>query len=72
VASAAAAQVAAFGFGALGLVRIEIRVLPENAASLGVARRLGAAREAVLPGALEFQGRRADAVLFSLSAGDRA
>jgi hypothetical protein len=29
-------------------------------------------REAVLPGGIEFQGRRADAVLFSLSAGDRA
>ncbi|HEU4992886.1 MAG TPA: GNAT family protein [Luteimonas sp.] len=72
VATAAAAQVAAFGFGELGLVRIEIRVLPENAASLGVARRLGAVREAVLPGGIEFQGRRADAVLFSLSAGDQA
>ena len=69
VATAAAAQVAAFGFGELGLARIEIRVLPENAASLGVARRLGAVREAVLPGALDFQGRRADAVLFSLSPG---
>jgi RimJ/RimL family protein N-acetyltransferase len=72
VATAAAARVAAFGFGELGLVRIEVRVLPENAASLGVARKLGAVREAVLPGGIEFQGRRADAVLFSLSAGDRA
>jgi RimJ/RimL family protein N-acetyltransferase len=72
VATAAAAQVAAFGFRELGLVRIEIRILPGNAASLRVAHKLGAAREAVLPGALEFQGRRADAVLFSLSAGDRA
>jgi RimJ/RimL family protein N-acetyltransferase len=69
VATAAAAQVAAFGFGELGLVRIGIRVLPENAASLRVAAKLGAVREAVLPGALEFRGRRADAVLFSLSPG---
>jgi RimJ/RimL family protein N-acetyltransferase len=44
-------------------------VLPENAASLRVAARLGAVREAVLPGAIAFQGRRADAVLFSLSPG---
>ena len=34
-----------------------------------VAAKLGAYREAVLPGAIAFQGRRADAVLFSLSPG---
>jgi RimJ/RimL family protein N-acetyltransferase len=72
VATAAAAQVAAFGFRELGLARIEIRVLPGNGASLRVARKLGAVREAVLPAALEFQGRRAGAVLFSLSPEDRA
>lgn len=69
LATRAAAWTAAYGFGELGLARIEIRVLPDNAASLRVAARLGAVREAVLPGAIEFEGRRADAVLFSLSPG---
>jgi ribosomal-protein-alanine N-acetyltransferase/ribosomal-protein-serine acetyltransferase len=69
LATRAAAWTAAYGFGELGLARIEIRVLPENAASLRVAAKLGAYREAVLPGAIAFQGRRADAVLFSLSPG---
>jgi RimJ/RimL family protein N-acetyltransferase len=72
IATAAAAQVAAFGFRELGLARIGIRVLPENAASLGVARRLGAVREAVLPGGIDFQGRPVDALLFSLSPGTAA
>lgn len=69
LATRAAAWAAAYGFGELGLARIEIRVLPDNVASLRVAAKLGARREAVLPGAIEFQGRRADAVLFSLSPG---
>jgi len=67
LATRAAAWAADYGFRELGLERIEIRVLPHNAASLRVAEKLGAAREAVLPGSLEFQGRPADAVLFSLS-----
>jgi len=69
LATTAAAEAAAFGFRELGLERIEVRVLPHNAASLRVAQKLGAVREAVLPGVLEFQGRPADAVLFALSPG---
>lgn len=69
IATHAAAWAAAFGFRELALARIEIRVLPQNLASLRVAEKLGATREAVLPGVLEFQGRPADAVLFSLSPG---
>ena len=69
LATQAAAWAAAFGFRELGLARIEIRVLPQNGASLRVAEKLGAMREAVLPGVLEFQRRPADAVLFSLSPG---
>ncbi len=72
IATRAAAWTAAYGFRELGLARIEILVLPENTASLRVAASLGAVREAVLPGAIEFQGRRADAVLFALSPGAAA
>lgn len=67
LATWAATWTAAYGFRELGLARIEILVLPDNAPSLRVAAKLGAVREAVLPGAIEFQDRRADAVLFSLS-----
>lgn len=69
LATQAATWAAGYGFRELGLARIEIRVLPQNGASLRVAEKLGARREAVLPGVLEFQGRPADAVLFSLSPG---
>lgn len=47
VATAAARLVARFGFDELGLIRIEIVTLPDNIASRGVARRLGARFEAV-------------------------
>ncbi len=69
IATRAAAWTAAYGFRELGLSRIELLVLPDNAPSLRVAGKLGAVRETVLPGAIAFQGRRADAVLFSLSPG---
>lgn len=69
IATRAAAWTAAYGFRELGLSRIEILVLPDNTPSLRVAARLGAVREAVRPGAIEFQGRPSDAVLFSLSPG---
>lgn len=72
LATRAAAWTADYGFRELGLARIEIRALPQNAASLRVAEKLGAVRETVLPGALDFQGRPADAVLFRLSPGAAA
>ena len=72
LATRAAAWTAAYGFQTLGLARIEIVVLPHNTASLRVAENIGARREGIVPGRLEFRGRAADAVLFSLSPGDLA
>ena len=69
LATRAAAWTAECGFRQLDLARIDILVLPQNTASLRVAGKLGAVREGVLPRGIEFQGRRADAVLFSLSPG---
>lgn len=71
-ATQSAAWTAAFGFRELGLARIEIVVLPENAASLRVAGKLGAVREGIVPGRIVFGGGAADAVLFSLSPGTPA
>lgn len=67
LATQAAAWTAGWGFRELRLARIEIVVLPHNAPSLRVAEKLGATREGIAPGRIEFQGRRADAVLFALS-----
>jgi RimJ/RimL family protein N-acetyltransferase len=72
IATRAAAWTAAFGFRELGLARIEIIVLPDNAASLRVAAKLGAVREGIVRGGIVFQGRATDAVLFSLSPGAMA
>ena len=69
-ATAAARQVAHFGFDELSLQRIEIRALPDNAASLGVARRLGATREGIVHNALHHDGQLHDAWLYSLNPDD--
>jgi RimJ/RimL family protein N-acetyltransferase len=72
IAAEAAAWTAACGFRELGLARIEINELPDNAASQRVAGKLGAVREGIVPGRIVFGGRPADAVLFSLSPGTPA
>jgi RimJ/RimL family protein N-acetyltransferase len=72
IATRAAAWTAAFGFRVLGLARIEIVVLPDNAASQRVAGKLGAVREGLAPDRIVLDGRPVDAVLFSLSAGTPA
>lgn len=69
IATRAAAWTADFGFRVLGLARIEIVVLPENAASQRVAGKLGTVREGLVPDRIVFDGGQVDAVLFSLSAG---
>jgi RimJ/RimL family protein N-acetyltransferase len=66
IATDAARQVAATGFGELGLVRIEIVTLPGNAASQRVAEKLGATREGEFRNRLVVRGEPADAVVFSL------
>jgi RimJ/RimL family protein N-acetyltransferase len=70
IATEAARQVAAFGFGEPGLVRIEIVTLPGNAASQRVARKLGARREGEFRNRLLVRGEPVDAVVFSLVPGD--
>ncbi|MDX1546796.1 MAG: GNAT family protein [Rhodothermales bacterium] len=65
-ATAAARLAAAFGFRALGLVRVEIVVAVANAASLRVAEKTGAQREGILRRRLVCGERVDDAVLFSL------
>lgn len=70
LAARAAALVATFGFRTLGLVRIEIVVAPENAASLRVAEKLGATREALARNRVVVHDRAIDAWVFSLVPGD--
>ena len=70
IATRAAAQAAAFGFGDLELVRIEIVALPDNAASQRVAEKLGALREGVFRNRVVLADRARDAVVFSLVPGD--
>lgn len=70
IAVEAARQVAAFGFGNLGLQRISILVQPDNHASLRVAIKLGAVCEGIARDAIVFKGAPCDAVVFSLLPGD--
>ena len=61
-----AGLVAGFGFGELGLGRIEILAAVGNLRSQGVAERLGALREGVLRRRLRVGDDVQDAVVFSL------
>jgi RimJ/RimL family protein N-acetyltransferase len=68
LATAAARLISSFGFEELGLLRIEILVAVENAASERVAQKLGALREGVLRNRLFLHGRSHDAAVHSLIA----
>ncbi len=68
VASAAARLAARFGFGQLGLNRIEIVTRPDNTASRRVAEKLGAACEGMVHNRLQFHGKPVDAVMYTLLA----
>lgn len=72
VATSAAALAASIGWEDLGLVRLEIVALPQNLASLRVAEKLGARREAQVRDGLVFQGRPAAGIVHSLSLSDMA
>ena len=72
VATRAVALTAAIAFEALGLVRLEIVVLPHNRASLRVAEKLGATREVEARNRLMFQGQPSAAIVYSLIPGDVA
>ena len=58
---------AAFAFEELGLLRLELVMLPHNAASRRVAERLGAVFEEEIDGRLVFQGKPAAALVYALS-----
>ena len=65
-ASEATLLLARFGFGQIGLNRIEIVVAVGNTASERVAQKVGALREGLLRNRLLFRGQSRDAYLFSL------
>jgi RimJ/RimL family protein N-acetyltransferase len=65
--AATAAQMAAdFAFSELGLSRVEIVVLLENAASQRVAENTGATHEGLARNRLYTRGKPADALVYSL------
>jgi len=67
VATRAASMVAAIAFGQLGLVRLELVMLPHNLASRRVAERMGAVYEEEIEGRLVFQGGPAAALVYALA-----
>ena len=70
VATEAAALVAHWGLGVLGLSRLEVVVATGNTASLRVAEKLGAVREGVARNRFWLRGAAHDGVVFSLVAAD--
>jgi len=72
VAGGAARLAARMGFEQLGFARLEIVVHVDNAASHRVAAKLGAVREAEARNRLLFQGRPANAIVYSLIPRDLA
>lgn len=70
IAVAAARMAADIGFSELGLVRLEIVVLPANVASCAVAERVGARRESLARNRLVRDGVPADAWVYSLVPAD--
>jgi len=72
VASAAARLVCQFAFSNAALTRVEIAVIPENAASRRVAEKLGAKLECVARNRIVMHGNACDAALYSVIPGDVA
>lgn len=66
VALAATRMVARFGFDKLGLIRLEIIVMPENQPSRRIAEKLGAQHEGRLRQRLWFKGKPHDAEAYAL------
>lgn len=66
VATAAVERVARFGFQTLGLVRIEIVVMPNNHASRRTAEKSGAVFEGLARQRLCASGQAQDAVIYGL------
>lgn len=70
ITTVAARQVARFGFEELGLQRIVIRALPDNLASLAVARKLGAKLECIVRDDTHHGAEPHDVLQHALTASD--
>lgn len=70
IAARAAALVARFGFEQLGLIRIEIIVMPDNHASRRTAEKSGAHFEAIARQRLWANGLAHDAAVYGLTPAD--
>jgi RimJ/RimL family protein N-acetyltransferase len=70
LATAAAQLVARFGFERLGLIRIEVVALPDNAPSRATALRIGARFEAIARHRLLVEGQPRDAAVYGLLPSD--
>ncbi|MEO8998604.1 MAG: GNAT family protein [Rhodanobacter sp.] len=70
IAARAATLVARFGFEQLGLIRIEIIVMPDNHASRRTAEKTGAHFEAIARHRLWANGQAHDAAVYGLTAAD--
>ncbi|MHB1059166.1 MAG: GNAT family N-acetyltransferase [Rhodanobacter sp.] len=70
LAAPAATLAARFGFGPLGLIRIEIVTLPDNRASQRTAERIGARFESLARQRLWAAGRAHDAHVYGLIPSD--
>ena len=72
LAAAAARLVARFGFERLGLIRIEIVILPDNRPSRATAERIGASFESIARNRLWVRGKERDAAVYGLIPQDLA
>lgn len=70
VAPTAVALLGDYGFGALGLHRLELGIRPENAASIAVARKLQMREEGLRAHYLHIDGAWRDHLIFALTAED--
>ena len=70
IATAAARLAVQFGFGQLGLKRIEVGAATGNVASQRVAEKLGARRDGIQNGQITFRDKVYDRVVFSLTPDD--
>jgi RimJ/RimL family protein N-acetyltransferase len=72
IGSAAVAAACRWAFDRWGLVRIEMTTLPDNAASLGLARKVGFQREGLLRSRNFERGAQVDIVMLAVLAGELA
>lgn len=70
IAPTAVAMLGDYGFGALGLHRLELGIRPENTASIAVARKLHMREEGMRPHYLHINGAWRDHLIFALTAED--